>query len=372
VKGALASLALVVGMFFALAAAAPYAQGSACTNFLTSLLPGLFASEAKLTASSYPQALPNDGQSEAVISVTMVKDGQPLASTKVRASVTRGDGMLLLSETVTDEHGQANFAYRAGVMPQPVVVKFIAPEADAEAELKLPIAPMAYLDIELVTPEDYNKYLERQASAAQIYKLEVTAFPTQLAADGGSLAMVHAYLTTMDGKPAPGVVLQATVASGDGSVAVQEQATDQSGHFSLYFTAGRIPGSATIRIVEPSTGLTRSIDIMLVEAGPARIELFYEAPRTSGLAREGALLPCDGVTALEMVARVSDLTGRALRGVELKLEVIDMGTGRIEVVDPVSDASGQVRFTYYAGTRTGLVRLRAFAAAGLDLPAAGN
>ena len=56
---------------------------------------------------------------------------------------------------------------------------------------------------------------------------------------------------------------------------------------------------------------------------------------------------------MAMVAKVTDLIGLPLSGVELRLEIIDYGTGWLEVFDPVSDAAGEVRFTYYAGSRTG-------------------
>jgi hypothetical protein len=77
------------------------------------------------------------------------------------------------------------------------------------------------------------------------------------------------------------------------------------------------------------------------------------------------------MTPLELVARVTDLNGVPLSGVELVIECMEEGGGWIEVVDPVSDIEGLVPIVYHAGTTVGQIRLRAYAAAGLDFAAAG-
>ena len=319
----------------------------------------------ELSVSSYPQALPNDGFSEAVISVALVADGKPLADEKVEARVVRGDGKLIHSEVVTDSAGVATFAYRAGMLPETGKVELSSPAHSVAAELSIPLAPVAYLDVLLVTPEEYQAHLQRQASAAPIYKLEASVFPAQLAADGGSLACINARLLHVDGKPAPGVPLTAEVISGDGQVLLEQKATDSEGKFELHFVAGRMPGTATIQLMEPSTGLTYAANILLVEAGPARIELSFDDPFSAEPGREGAILPADGSTGLKMRALVKDLGGMPLTGVEVRLEILDTHNGRMEVQDPVTDMTGAVEFTYHAGTFTGPVRLRAFIADGM-------
>ena len=323
--------------------------------------------EPALEATSYPQALPNDGYSEATISVQLLSSGEPVSERVVQAEVAEGDGFLGYSEAVTNTEGIAKFNYRAGIMPEPGVVKVHAPETGLEAMVQIPLAPVTYLDISLVTPEEYAAHRQRQASAAPIYTLEIDAFPLQLAADGGSLSTISATLKHTDGNAAAGVPLTAEIVSGEGSLDVEQEATDRNGSFSFYFTPGFLPGTATVRVLEPSTGLVAAVDIVLVEAGPARVQLFYIDPYASLKSREGALLPADGVTGLEMVAEITDLAGIPLSGVELKLEVLDQPNGWIECIDPLSDASGEVEFTYHAGSVTGPVRLRAFIADGLPL-----
>lgn len=318
-----------------------------------------------MEARSYPQALPNDGFSEATISVQLLSDGQPVAERIVQAEVAKGDGFLGYSEAVTNTDGVAMFNYRAGLMPEPGVVKVHAPGAGLEAMVKIPLAPVTYLDVNLVTPEEYAAHRERQVSAAPIYTLDISAFPLQLAADGGSLSTVTATLKQTTGEPAAGVPLTAEIISGEGALDVEQVATDKLGNFTFYFTPGFLPGTATIRVMEPSTGLVAAVDIVLVEAGPARVQLYYFDPFAALKSREGALLPADGSTGLEMVAEITDLTGIPLSGVELKLEVMDQPNGWVECLDPVSDASGEVEFTYHAGSMTGPVRLRAYIADGL-------
>jgi len=361
--------ALLVGVICLLQSAAAVAATNADqASFIvdnTSLV-DVSIPDLVLTASSYPQALPNDGLSEADIQVELTSAGTPLASQPIKAFITAGDGLLLIDEDCTDSHGVASFSYRVGVIPEPGMVRIVAEEAGAETVLEIPLAPITYLDVLLVTPEEYAAHLERQASAAPIYALAVSAFPQQLAADGGSLAMIWAQLDHTAGGPAAGVPLVAEIISGEGSLVVEEVATDQDGCFELYFCAGMTPGTVTVQVIEPSTGLTSAVDLMLVEAGPARIEMFYLPTNTGNLTREGALLPADGMSGLPIVAEVKDLFGVPLTGVELRVEILDDSNGWLEILDPISDAEGRVEFTYHAGTTLGPVRLRSYVADGLD------
>jgi hypothetical protein len=327
---------------------------------------GLSLGNLRLSTDTYPEALPNDGRSESTISVRLTRDdGQPLSGAKVAAHVDKGDGFIARQDAVTDETGSASFTYRAGYTPIGGEISVTAVESGVEAHIAIPLAPVSYLDVNLLSPAEYEKYRQRQVAAAPIYKLSASVFPDQLAADGGSLSMISATLTMADGKPAPGVPLQAELLSGDAAVTPKDKATDPNGRMSFYFVAGRVPGTATVRVYEPSTGLAAAVDVLLVQAGPCRIELSYLDPLRSAFAREGAVLPADGATTLPVVARVTDLAGIPLAGVELRIECLESSGGWIELFDPVSDAAGEVEFTYCTGTDTGRARIRAFAADGL-------
>jgi hypothetical protein len=345
-------------------------HASAFSQAPAPLTPGLAPDGAapKIAANSSPQALPNDGRSEAQIEVRLTGADLPLAGKTVTAKTTEGGGMLLISSAITDTQGIARFQYRAGMQPEAGRINFVVADApETQASLEIPLAPVAYIDVELVSPEAYKTHLARQVSAAPIYKLEVSGFPEQLAADGGSLAALYARLTTVDGKPAPGVPLKVELVSGDGQLQLDKTATDTAGKVQFYFTAGYTPGTVTVRVTELSTGLTATHNIVLVKAGPARIELYYLDPLYPGPAREGALLPADGLTGMPMVAKITDLIGLPLAGAEVKLEILDSKGGWIEVLDPISDMEGLVEFTYYAGGEEGKVRLRAFVASGMKL-----
>lgn len=317
---------------------------------------------------SHPQALPNDGRSEAVIEVALTAASQPVAGEVVKAKVDSGGGFLLTTQATTDASGIAKFQYRAGLMPEAGRINFsLSEEHAAQLAIEIPLAPVAYIDVELLTPDEYKAHRQRQVSAAPIYKLEVNGFPEQLACDGGSLCSLSAKLTTIDGKAAPGVPLKVDLVSGEGSLQLEKTVTDSSGKITFYFTAGYTPGTATLRVVEPSTGLTAAFNIVLVKAGPARIELGYMDPLYPSLAHEGALMPADGITGMPMVAKVTDLLGLPLSGAEVKIELLDSHNGWLEVLDPVSDAQGLVEFTYYSGGQPGKVRLRAYVANGMKL-----
>jgi len=323
--------------------------------------------DIQLRAESYPQALPNDGRSQAEIKVQLQRDGRPVAGERVTAQVMQGGGQLQTTEVLTGDDGVAHFKYRAGMMPEAGMINFALPEKPVSAELKIPLAPVTYIDVELVTPEEYKARMARRTAAMPIYKLEVTGFPEQLAADGGSMSTIFANLATADGKPVPGLPLSVQLVSGDGQLIADQKKTDSAGNMKFYFIAGMKPGTVTIKVTELSTGLSQVFDILLVEAGPARIELLYYNQFAPGLASEGACLPADGFTGLPLVAKVTNLMGLPLSGVELKIEALD-NNGFLEILDPVSDAAGLVEFTYYSGTSTGRVRLRAYAAAGMRYP----
>lgn len=357
VVGTLAALLLTAAWFCA-AQAQTLAQVTTAGAAVSTVL--------SITASSYPEALPNDGYSEATIRVELMAGGVPLAGQKVSANVIRGGGSVTYPEVTTDSSGVATLTYRAGLMPEPAEVQLLAADTGVQTLVKIPLAPVTYLDMLLLTPEEYAAHLKRQAAAAPIYKLAVSAFPEQLAADGGSLATITASLTHIDGKPAAGVPLMAEIISGEGDLEVEQTATDSTGQFQFYFIAGFRPGTVTVRVIEPSTGLIQAIDFLLVEAGPARVQLLYADPFKSGWQREGALLPADGLTQLPIIAEVTDLAGIPLAGIELRVEILDGGCGWVEVLDPVSDAQGQVQVLYHAGMNTGSVRLRAFVSAGLN------
>jgi hypothetical protein len=371
IKGWLVGLAIVALLPCTATASLGYSPSSPpALAWLLDLLPGLLAPQLKLTADCYPQALPNDGLSSSLVSVHLLRDGKPLAGVEVLAQVEAGGGMLRDCSVVTDDSGLAEFKYQAGLMPEPARISFSTADSAVRTEVKLPLAPLSYLDVQVITPEEYAKLKARQVSAAPIYTLELSGFPLQLAADGGSLAMLTATLRhSGDGKPAAGVALKAELLSGDGALSLDSNITNAQGQVQIYFTAGRIVGTTTVRVLETSTGLAASLNILLVEPAGARVELSYKDPLNRGESREGALLPADGTTGLPVVAKVTDLNGLPLRGVEVRVEILDNGDGRIEIFDAVSNASGEVLFTCYAGMRTGKLRLRAFAAAGLPLPA---
>jgi hypothetical protein len=316
--------------------------------------------------SAYPEALPNDGRSEAVITV-VVSDASGVAvrGVGVRAQLEFSDGILREREVTTDREGRAQFHYRAGLSPRPARVVVSCLESGLQSKLEIPLAAVSYLDLLLVTPAEYEAHRRRQASAAPIYKLELSVFPVQLAADGGSTAHATATLTFTDGRTAPGVPLRAEVNGSDSRVTAAQQATDSTGRLSFYFTAGRTAGTATLRVIEPSTGLTTSVTILLVEAGPARVELLIADAGALSSSHDGTLMPADGHSELPLKIRVTDLYGSGLSGVEVRLEVLDMGSGWVELRDPVSDSFGEIEAVYHAGSATGPLRLRAYACAGL-------
>lgn len=340
------------------------------------LAAGLPLSAYELQPQAYPAALPNDGYSEADISVKVLHGDKPAEGVTVLAEVVDGGGSLTSKSATTGSDGLAHFPYRAGLMPAPGELRFRVKDetpaalplpVDNSAKLTIPLAPVTYLDVQLVTPAEYELMKTLRTKASVIYTLNLNAFPQQLAADGGSMTTVTCELKSPDGRPAAGVALTAKLVSGDGQLIPDGKVTDSQGRFYIDFLAGMNPGTAVIRVTEPSSGLSQNIDIVLVKAGPARIELNYGDSAGVISTREGTYLPTDGMSSLKLVAEVTDLAGIPLSGVELKLEIMgDATNGRIEVFEAISDAAGEVEFEYFSGNQPGKVRIRAYAARGLE------
>ena len=362
---------------------------------LVHLSPSLPQIGYALEVSAYPSALPNDGRSQADVTVKVQLDSKPAVGVTIQGEVLDGGGSLTQSSQVTNADGVAHFPYRAGLMPSPGKLQFhlkdpapatpappvagtpqapIAPVPATPtpdpltAKLAIPLAPVTYLDLQLVTPKDYAAMRDRRQAAAVIYALNLSAFPQQLAADGGSMTTVICQLkSAVSGKPAAGVALTAKLVSGDGQLVPDGKVTDEKGRFYIDFIAGSTPGTAVIQVLEPSSGLAQNVDVTLVKAGPARIELKYGNSQGVVANREGTFLPCDGSAAIPLIAEVTDLAGVPLSGVELKIEIMgDATNGWLEVLDATSDAAGQVEFQYHSGTQPGKVRLRAYVAKGLE------
>ena len=176
-------------MFAALAGTPSYAQVGTLTEEAAGsgqisplAAPDALSSDAplpliELAAESYPQALPNDGLSEAEITVSLTADGEPLADVLVTVEIVSGGGTLIGWDRETDSSGEVVFDYLAGLGTERGVVSILVESYNIETRVEIPLAPVAYLDVLLLTPAEYNAFQDRQVAAAAIYKLSLSAFP---------------------------------------------------------------------------------------------------------------------------------------------------------------------------------------------------
>ena len=174
------------------------------------------------------------------------------------------------------------------------------------------------------------------------------------------MADAHGHAEQADGKPAPVCRCSPSCCRARATSSPSRwRPTPRGIVLRFYFIAGLAPGTATIRVTEPSTGLVKAQTILLVEAGPARVELLYREPFSVERDPERArCCPRMAPRSCPSSRKVTDLTGMPLGGVELRIEVFDGNNGWVEVLDPVSDVQGRVEFSYHAGNQSGCAPAR--------------
>ena len=77
-------------------------------------------------------------------------------------------------------------------------------------------------------------------------KIELTATPAKLPADGHSTALIEALVSDINNNPNRGTLVEFSIISGQGSISSKSETTDFLGKAKTTFTAGTEPGTVVI------------------------------------------------------------------------------------------------------------------------------
>jgi hypothetical protein len=148
------------------------------------------------------------------------------------------------------------------------------------------------------------------------------------------------------------------IASGSGSIMQEQELTDRDGYITAFYRVSNRVGTVVIEAVELTTGERASVEITVVEAGPAKLKLWLEDD-AGGFFEERAVLPADGIANFVVVAQVLSLVDTPIAGATVHFKLADR-LGYLEVLEEETDGNGCVHAIYTAGTITGTERIIAY------------
>ncbi len=304
------------------------------------------------------EVVPADGETEATIKVQLLdSDSAPVPERLLTLILEEGDGLLIPEEPVTDKDGFAVFTYRAGKIA--ITNRLILTDTQSGHSLgfSLPTSLSAVLTVRLVDPHKYQQLKRASALAPQVFDIELFALPDTLVADGVSISRLTARLTYKDGSPAAGFPVVFRIVSGYGKIIADQELTGKDGIIEAYYQAGEQVGSVIIEAVEQTTGAKTSVEISVLKAGPAKILLYFDTGGT--LDEEPAILPADGFSRIEIVAKVLSVADTPVADVEVEFKLKNE-LGVIHKLQDKTDAAGEIRAVFVAGSFVGTEEITAF------------
>ncbi len=303
--------------------------------------------------------VPADSETEAAITVRLTDaEGAPVSGRRLALLLFEGDGSVIPDEPVTDAEGVALFTYRAGRLAITNHFELLDLNSGERLEFTLPTSLTAEVTVELVEPSVYASRVASAMARPDVFDLALTAFPEALPADEVSSSRLTAYLTYKDGRPAAGFPVKFMIASGSGSIAQEQELTDRDGYITAFYRVSNRVGMVVIEAVELTTGERASVEITVVEAGPAKLKLWLEDD-AGGFFEERAVLPADGVSSFVVVAQVLSLVDTPIAGAKVRFKLADQ-LGFLEVLEAETDGNGCIHAIYTAGTFAGTERIIAY------------
>ncbi len=303
--------------------------------------------------------VPADSETEATITATLADaDGAPVAGRRLALLLLEGDGRLIPEEPITDADGGASFIYRAGRLAITNRLELLDVNTGERLEFTLQTSLTAEVTVDLVSPSVYESRVASAMARPDVFDLTLTAFPEALPADEVSTSRLTAHLTYKDGSPAAGIPVDFQIASGSGSVTQEQELTDRDGYITAFYRVSNRIGTVVIEAVELTTGERASVEITVVEAGPAKLKLWLEDD-AGGYFEERAVLPADGIASFVVVAQVLSLVDTPIAGATVHFKLADR-LGFLEVLEEETDGNGCVHAIYTAGTFTGTERIIAY------------
>ncbi len=365
--GKLKILAVIIGLFAAFSSMALAGAGDApapeksdaVVQFLPEVFPESETKTIDFSVSISPEMLPADGKTAALVRAKVTdKSGAPLQKREIAFYLESGYGRLTPHSPLTDQSGYAEAEYVAGHVAATAVVRITDQATGEFTRIEIPTSISASISLELVSPARFISSFIKRQTATQLYTMEIDVFPDKLVADGFSTSRITVTLFTLDGMPAGGIPLLMRKVSGGGELLIEKTTTDASGNLEFFYKSGDQPGTTIIEVMEPVTGLAKILEIPVLEAGPAKIKLFF-SDKEGKLYEEAAKLPADGVATITVIAQVLNLVEMPVPDVSVQFSLSEE-LGVLETAVAKADAEGKVYATFKAGTQTGMETITAF------------
>jgi len=181
-----------------------------------------------------PDTLTADGVSRANVIATLTKDGLPVSGMTVLFAVSGAGGSLTSSSAVTDLSGRAQVFYIAGIKAGKALITATEPSTGITA----------------------TKVITLLADAPS--KIYVKAYPDTLPADGVSASRVVVEVADVNSNPTENVQVKYSRRGGPeyGTVSADAGVTDARGACDFIYTAGTVPGVATVDVTASSPAPT--------------------------------------------------------------------------------------------------------------------
>ncbi len=289
---------------------------------------------------SSPEIVNADARSNASVMARVTDaNGRPLPGRAVEFRRTAGGGSLMARAPVTDDRGQAEAAYLAGVTAETATFEAVDRATGARGWGYVRLRLQSSIAITLLDSGAQNMALP----ASERLSLTLQAFPRRLPCDGVSTANLVVMVTDGRGLPKPGVMVSFDTAGDNGRVLASHPVTDITGRADAVYVAGRRPGDATIVAKDAMTGASATTTITLNSSGAAKVTL--DAAPT--------VLPADGRSMSQVVVRVKDLAGQPVAGADVILST-QSGYGTLATREATTDAVGEVLTVFAAGQMAGI------------------
>ena len=271
---------------------------------------------AQPTCDAVPAMAVNPSGTQDTVSVTFRRgDGSPAAGAAVAISVAAGPNAPVLADAVTDGNGRAAFSYK-GASAGTDVVEF-----------------SGVVDGQVVNCSATKTWVVAQATC--------DATPATAVNPAGTRHTVTATFLKGDGTPATGVHVAVGIADASRSPLLGDAVTDALGQVAFAYTGG---ANASSDVIEFSG---------VVDGQAVRCS----ASKVWGAAQPACeALPATAVnpvrTEHSVTATVRKADGSPVAGASVAIN-IGSGPNALRLADAVTNASGQVAFTYIGGPNPG-------------------
>ena len=274
--------------------------------------------DAQPTCDAVPSVAVNRaGTRHTVTAIFRRANGLPAAGAGVAVSIAAGPNALLLADAVTDGRGRVAFSYTGGPNPGTDVIEF-----------------SGFVDGEVVRCSAVKTWVVTQPTCDAAPSVAINAT--------GTRHTVTATFRRGNGSPAAGAGVAVNIAAGPNSLLLADAVADGSGQVAFSYTGGPNPGTDVIE-------LGGVVDGQVVRCSATKTWVAAQQP-TCDVTPAASINATGTRHTVTATFRRGNGSPAAGEGVAVSIAA---GPNALLLADAVTDASGQVAFSYTGGPNTG-------------------